>query len=338
MEDRKFSELEKKTITQLVKYCSTSYTPYLLVNVYNDIFEYTTVAFINGQLKFYCDEIPNDAQFMLKVLRDVIEKTLLLKYLIDKRYLYLIEDKSVNKVSEDIDFHGKYEKKYSIVVDLPYDISAFLKKTKMSVLVTQDLISLVENNFESVADKQLVKVQSMLETLKIQCMQLAEQTQQTKSLISAAEEQTRQALLQTQETTKQSTQALKQTEEAQKQTAQALTQSKEAKKQTTEAQKQTKEAFQQTIEAQKQTRWSFAALILSLLVLGVSIWQRYDNKTYNEESLKISECQVDRQNESLIVVYDQVGIIRNAADSINETTHRILNKIPDPVARKSSRK
>lgn len=30
MEDRKFSELEKKTITQLVEFCSTSYTPYLL--------------------------------------------------------------------------------------------------------------------------------------------------------------------------------------------------------------------------------------------------------------------------------------------------------------------
>ena len=158
MERRSFSMYERVTIRTIVANASRS-VDYLLVNIYNDIFLYTNVAYINNELHFFYKNKEEfnkiDDREILKIKKDLISKTLLLMYLVENRYLYLVDNANVQNRDNDIKFVNESDKQYELLVDLPQDISNFLNTSKRVVIVAQDLITLVENNFKTFGEQQL---------------------------------------------------------------------------------------------------------------------------------------------------------------------------------------
>ena len=88
MERRSFSEYEQRTIRLLVEKAGDS-VDFLLVNVYNDLFFFTNVAYIENELHFFYKSkefaADNNGKYSLSIKKDLIIKTLLLKYLVDNR-------------------------------------------------------------------------------------------------------------------------------------------------------------------------------------------------------------------------------------------------------------
>lgn len=149
---------ERVTIRTIVADASRS-VDYLLVNIYNDIFLYTNVDYIDNELHFFYKNKEEfnkiDDREILKIKKDLISKTLLLMYLVENRYLYLVDNANVQNTDNDIKFVNESDKQYELLVDLPQDISDFLNTSKRVVIVAQDLITLVQNNFKTYGEQQL---------------------------------------------------------------------------------------------------------------------------------------------------------------------------------------
>ena len=132
---------------------------YLLVNAYNDIFYYTNVEYIEGKLHFYYRDSSGwnnwGENTTLQIQKDIIVKTLLLKYLVDNRLIYLVADSNVQNFSPNIQTANKKDTKYDLEVDLPKDIATFLNNIKRRVIVSEELNELVKNNFETYETLQL---------------------------------------------------------------------------------------------------------------------------------------------------------------------------------------
>ena len=257
MERRSFSKYEQETIRTIVMSAGDR-ADYLLVNAYNDIFYYTNVEYIDGKLHFYYKDSSEwnnpGGNTTLQVQKDIIIKTLLLKYLVDNRLIYLVTDSNVQNYSPNIQTANKKDTKYDLEVDLPRDIARFLSKTKQRVIVSEELKALVENDFKTPDDRLLEGINVQIKNLETQTTELEGQRQNTLKLVESAQTQTEETFKQTEKISEQTSQALKQTEEAQKQTAEAKKQTEEAQKQTLEAQKQSSEALRQSEEALKQTK------------------------------------------------------------------------------------
>ena len=357
MERRSFSEYEQKVIKTIVE-SAKDRVDFLLVNAYNDIFYYTHVEYEDNELHIYYTEeeaAKLESVAPLEIQKKVIVRTLLLMYLEENRYIYLVEDKYVQNDTTDIKLANKKNTKFDLVKDLPDDIVAFLNRCHRRVILSEELIALVNDDFKTPEDKILEGIEGQITTLKTQIVQLENQRQATLKLVSAAEIQTKEAKSQTEQSIKQSKEALKQTkevksqtDEAQKQTAEALKQTDEAQKQTAEALKQTKEALTQTREAQKQTAESrkqtninIIVLICSLLALGGAIAtvcitnkQRKEANEYNQLSLE-KQSMVDSVQTKIIQSIDgSIHVIKNNTDTIifrqietNCNVRRINNKL-----------
>lgn len=256
MERRSFSKYEQETIRRLVAEAGDK-ADYLLVNIYNDIFYYTNVEYIGRQLHFYYKEGElNDpkANKTLSVQKEIIVKTLLLKYLEENRLIYLVNDLNVQNFTPDIRTANKQDTTYDVTVDVPQDIADFLDKVKRRVIVSEELKALVEADFKTDNDKLLEKLNAQISNLEEQTKELEGQRQNTLQLVESAQTQTEETFKQTEKISEQTSQSLRQTEEAQKQTAEAKKQTEEAQKQTKEAQRQSSEALRQSAEAIKQTK------------------------------------------------------------------------------------
>ncbi len=274
MERRSFSQYEQNTIRTIVNNASNS-VAYLLVNAYNDIFYYTNVEYVNGALHIhYSEEDFNtlDSDSSLTIQKAVIIRTLLLRYLVENQYIYLVEDLNIQNPTTDIKLANKNNKKYDLEVDVPEDIADFLNKLHRRVIVSEELVVLVNDNFMTPEDKLLKGIHEQLKSLQMQNLQLAQQRSATQELVEAAKKQTAETLRQTELAAEQSKQAFEQTNEAKTQSVAALKQTEEAQKQSTEAKRQTEEAIKQTAEALKQTAEAFA--------------QTTEAKNQTEESLK----------------------------------------------------
>ncbi len=157
MERRSFSKYEQETIKTIVENVKFS-VDYLLVNIYNDIFYYTNVEYVDNELHFYYkkeDFEKIDDKIILSIKKDVIVKTLLLMYLIDNRYIYLVDQANVQGQNNNIQLANKLDTQYELTVDLPKDIAEFLNNCKRVVIISQELITLVENNFKSFGEQQV---------------------------------------------------------------------------------------------------------------------------------------------------------------------------------------
>lgn len=322
MERRSFSEYEKKTIEIIVNKAGDS-VDYLLVNVYNDIFYYTNVEYINNELHFYYKESEFnkiDSNSTLEVKKDVIVKTLLLQYLVENRYIYLVEHRNVTNLNNNIRLGNINDTKYDVKVELPNDIVEFLNTTKRVVIVSEELKTLVRDNFVTPEEKLLKETKDQAENIKTQIFQIAALHGATLKLVKAAEKQTKESLRQTKEAQKQTNEAQKQTEEAQKQTTQALEQTSNAKKQTDHALKQTEQALKQT----KLSKWVLGFSVLSLVCsITTVLIAKYQNKITNELNKQEYQYKITSDSTKLEIIQ---GIENNAFEIKSKADTIITNQ------------
>lgn len=157
---RHFSETEIKTIKSIVEQSSTS--QYVLINAYGDIFYSKKVEFDhnNCQLVFYRDDIESvKLDEILAIEHEILERSILIKYLIDNRYIYLIDDNSENEITSV----GGFLKDglISIRKDISKEVSDILYKcANHRVFVGQDLIALFKNGFISIEDATLAEART----------------------------------------------------------------------------------------------------------------------------------------------------------------------------------
>lgn len=356
MIQRSFSTYEQATIRLIVESAGDK-VDYLLVNAYNDIFYYSNVEYIDGKLHLYykdVNELNNPrVNKSWEVQKEVIIKSLLLKYLVDNRLIYLVDDKAQN-FTPDITTANKKDTTYDLQVDLPVDIAQFLNTVKRRVIVSEELKALVRDHFKTAEDKLLDGIDRQIKSIQTQTAEIEEQRVGTERLVHAAEKQTVEALKQTQKISEQTrltltqteqaiqqtaevqqqtslaqeqtSQAMQQTREAKKQTDEALKQTKQALKQTREAQKQTKEAKNQTKEAKNQTKINIIVLICSILaLLGAIVTvcitnkQRKEAQIYNRQSLEL-------QGEVGSIQTRMIQSIDNNAHSIKQNTDTLVLK------------
>lgn len=148
---RHFSATEKTTIKSIVEQSSSS--QYILINAYGDIFYSKKVEFDhkNCQLVFYRDIDSVELDDILSVEHEILERSILIKYLIDNRYIYLIDDNSVNEITSI----GGFLKDGLIPIkkDISKEVSDILYKcANHRVFVGQDLIELYKNGYKSIED------------------------------------------------------------------------------------------------------------------------------------------------------------------------------------------
>lgn len=152
---RHFSVNEKKAIERIVNWSSSN--QFTLINAYDDIFHRNKVGFDHktNQLIFYRNiEDDNLLDDLLTVEHEILEKSILIKYLIDNRYIYLIHDDSNQSLSK-IDGFVK-EGLFPIKKSIDKGISRILYKSiNHRVFVSQDLVDLYKSDFKTIEDKTL---------------------------------------------------------------------------------------------------------------------------------------------------------------------------------------
>lgn len=249
---RRFSDSEKDTIRSIVSNYMSNPMQYVLVNAYNDIFYRCKVKFdaVNNQLTFYRKKDKIDLQCDLGVVIDqILETSLLLRYLEENNLIVLINTNSINKLDkiggciiEDDD--------EAIILSLDKSIASILSDSmNHRIFVSETLKVLVADNFMTPEDKILESNHRL--------------TEETAKLSDVTNKQKEEIHEQTQHTI-----TLAQRSEAQVNEAKRLVD--EAEKQTREAHEQTIAAQQQAKESKRQTRLSYFAIFLSIVAIMCS--------------------------------------------------------------------
>lgn len=162
---RQFSDKEKAIIRYICQHRS-DYT-FVLTNVFNQWFDRTGVSFNaeTGNVEYDVNNINEaDANRILGDENGIIEIALLIKYLVDHGYIYLI------KKDKD-DFPKKPRGNNAIITilnSLPSDIADIIRQTFRRVFVSYDLVAFVNNSFKTYEDLQLAQAAITLEASKRQ--------------------------------------------------------------------------------------------------------------------------------------------------------------------------
>lgn len=162
---RQFSDKEKAIIRYICQH-RNDYT-FVLTNVFNQWFDRTGVSFNaeTGNVEYDVNHV-NEAD-VNRILGDengIIEIALLIKYLVDHGYIYLI------KKDKD-DFPKKPRGNNAIITilnSLPSDIADIIRQTFRRVFVSYNLVAFVNNNFKTYEDLQLAQAAITLEASKRQ--------------------------------------------------------------------------------------------------------------------------------------------------------------------------
>lgn len=162
---KQFSSKEKH-ILQFI-YLHRNDPTFVLVNVFNEWFDRAGVSFDveTGDILYSLQDI-NEAD-VYKMLSDesgIVEIALLIKYLVDNHYIYLIE-----KDKEDLPKKlGGNWSRLTISNKLPPAIVEIIRQTFRRLYVSYDLIFFVENGFKTDEDLQLLKASENLKASKKQ--------------------------------------------------------------------------------------------------------------------------------------------------------------------------
>ena len=256
--------LREQKIVKYIVYNRNSNT-FVLANVFNQWFDQTGVSFNvdTGEI-IYDLNSDVDVDRIFKDEHGIIEVALLVKYLVDKGYIYVIQD---SKGEIDIKKLGRNFSGTNILHTLPKDIAKIIKQSLFRVFVTNDLIEFVNHDFQSIETRQLLSAVSQL-------------TQAQKQLEIAQK--------QLATTEKQTNELQKQTNEVHEQTNKIQQQLDEAKVQTKLVEKQSQEAQEQTKSAKKQTYLAWWALICAIATfIATIIVPRCSNEDlYHDEILR----------------------------------------------------
>lgn len=240
---KQFSDREKKLISSICY--GSQFNTYVLTSAFEEwLFNKKGICFDleKGQLVYDLD-IYQEVDDILNIKKEIIKVALLLKYLEDNNYIYIIQDKTS---SEDPRYVGTKKIKTPIQIPLPNEIAFIIRRSLYNVIASYDLIQLVSNGFKTYEDLQLEAASKQLEASRNQLASSIQQALSAQALIAEAKNQTA-------EIQKQTKSILRQVKLANKQLDEAKNQSEEAKRQTVTSQKQVDLAQKQLDEAQKQT-------------------------------------------------------------------------------------
>lgn len=147
---------------------------YVLTNAYCDILYESKCEYRNGGLFFYREINNVSSKEILGLKQLIIRISLLLKYLIEKEYIYPIEDKNPDLTS----FGDKFTKDglYEIKLDIPGDISEMIEKSFCNIVILQPLFDLVDSDFKSVEEIHLEEAQKQTEAAQAQSEEAKKQT------------------------------------------------------------------------------------------------------------------------------------------------------------------
>lgn len=315
---KQFSNKEKQIIRYIVAHRDSN--TFILANVFNEWFDKKGVTFDleTGHIKYDYNRV-KDVNTILNDEHGIIEIALLIKYLEEKQYIYIIKDKK--DIVDSPMVLGANSAKTNLAHDIPDDIVSIIKRTLFRVFVAYDLIYIVENNFQTKETQQLALAVLQLKESQQQ-QQLAEQQ------LEISQEQLKEAQKQTQEVKKQTKSAQSQLKEAKKQTEETIKQTTEAQEQTRAAQKQTDEAKEQTSKAFWTMFFSITACVISCIVplclnecshqeekheeivnsingVNTTIQRESEQISTYVDSINTNEMQQVRQNDSIIKVLNQ---------------------------------
>ena len=117
---RSFSKEEQRVIDHIVNNASRS-LQYVLINAYYDIFYNNKVDYKvqePGYLIFYRSTIETvNIDDLLSVQRQIIIQSRLIQYLADNRLIYLIENNSVNELSNVANFSKENLNAITVQID-----------------------------------------------------------------------------------------------------------------------------------------------------------------------------------------------------------------------------
>lgn len=151
---KQFSAKERALITSI--YNAKDSNTYVLTNVFAQWLD------PNGGIRFdlehgkliYDLAIYGDHDAMLNIKKDIISTALLIKYLEDEGYIYIIQDETSVKQPS---FVGAQNITRPISVSLPPEIAYIIARSLYNIYVSYDLRLFVENDFKTDEDLQLNK-------------------------------------------------------------------------------------------------------------------------------------------------------------------------------------
>lgn len=157
---KQFSDKEKRIIKYI--YLHRDDPTFVLANVFYEWFDrsWESLDLITGEVEHGIQDI-NDARVydILSEETRIIEVALLIKYLVDKGYIYLII-----KDKEDLPRKlGANRSKISVANSLPKDIVDIVRQAFRRVYVSYDLVFFVEHEFKTYEDLQLTQAAENLE-------------------------------------------------------------------------------------------------------------------------------------------------------------------------------
>lgn len=153
---KRFSDIEKTVIRSIVQQGKHNYS-YVLINAYLDLFYKYKVEYDHDKqsLVFYARDINSvDHESFLSIEDTIMEISLLLDYLEENRYLYLIEDTSTNQLTSISGFEKDGLIQVYKTIDPKID-KILYEALNHRVFVSSDLTQLVKDNFELYEDKML---------------------------------------------------------------------------------------------------------------------------------------------------------------------------------------
>lgn len=296
-----FSESEKKALQQIVN--SVNSESYVLANVFNESLDGTGYSFDTRTGELITSAENADVHDILVVQKKLIEIALLVKYLEDNNYIYIISDAGTTETLNNL---GAIPSGNLIAQKMPNEIKLLINRTISRIYVSQNLVELVANNFKSFETTQLVvafqqlqvssnalneaikqtelskqlvaEAKTQTDSLGEQVDRIKEQTNVVKKQLEEIKKQTDTAKLITEETSKQSYTINKQLNEIKEQTRLIGQQNKASQEQAKQAAASLKEAQEQTNmaadnlkEAHTQTKNSYWAIRIAIFSVVISI-------------------------------------------------------------------
>ena len=108
--------------------------------------------------------IYSDATTILSIKKEIIGTALFIKHLEDSGYIYIIQDQTSTPPPASI---GARSITKPLEVDLPKDIAFIIMRSLYNVYVSYPLIYLIENEFKSFEDLQLLAANQQVRHAKI---------------------------------------------------------------------------------------------------------------------------------------------------------------------------
>ena len=152
---RHFSEKEKRLINEIIRKANGN--NYLPINAFGDILDGLQVEFDHEkcQLVFYRPDNEISGLEILAIEKEIFERTILIEFLIDNRYVCLIDDGQEEKIEH---VGGGLKKVQAITRVIGKGLSDKLYEySNKRILVGQELVYLSQNNFQTIEEATLAE-------------------------------------------------------------------------------------------------------------------------------------------------------------------------------------